>query len=334
MIFVTGGTGLVGSHVLLKLVEKGYLFKALKREKSSLSVCRSVFKYYNQEESFLKINWVNGDITDIISLEELIVDCDQILHCAAIVSFNTADYNLMRKVNVEGTKNIVNTALNLGIKKLGYVSSIATLGRNSTNDTVDEECHFKFSKKESYYAISKYYAEQEVWRGSQEGLDVIIINPSVILGPGNWNRGSSQIFKKIFNGLIFYAPGSTGYVDVFDVSEALLELFFSDIKNERFILNGKNLSYRECFDRIALCLGKKKATIKVTPFLKSVAWRVEKLRSFFTGNAPLITRETANSSMRRHSYSAKKIKNKIGFEFTDINDTIKKYCAWFISDFQ
>jgi len=332
MIFVTGGTGLVGSHILLKLSEDGNPFKALKRLSSSLNICKNVFLKYNQAELFRRINWVDGDINDIPSLEIAIQNCDYILHCAAIVSFYPSDIDLLKKVNIEGTANVMNVALSSSIKKVGYISSIATLGRNSTEGIVDEDCHFTATNLDSNYALSKYYAEQEVWRASQEGLDVVIINPSVILGPGDWAKGSSQIFQRIYKGLRFYSTGSTGYVDVVDVANCLITLLFSDIKNERFIVNGANLKYRDIFDRIALVFGKPKATIKVSPLLKEIAWRLEAIRSFISARKSLITKETANSAMTNNSYSTEKLIKIIGFVFTDIDITIKRYCNWYIKD--
>ena len=332
MIFVTGGTGLVGAHVLLRLAQKKKRFKALKRESSSISVCKKIFNYYNSDDLFNEIQWVEGDLNDIPSLEFGMQDCDLLLHCAGLVSFSSEDINLLKKVNIEGTANVMNVALSSGIKKASYISSIASLGRHSTNKIVDETCYFKNTKKDSNYARSKYFAEQEVWRASAEGLNVVIVNPSVILGPGDWTKGSSQIFQTIYNGLKFYTNGSTGYVDVVDVAEAAIKLLFSDIKNERFILNGKNLKYRDCFDKIADYFGKPKATIKVTPFLKEIAWRFEAIKSIITGNKPLITKETANSSMTKCVFSSEKIKNQLNFKFTDIDITIKKYTELFIAD--
>ena len=180
--------------------------------------------------------------------------------------------------------------------------------------------------------MSKYYAEQEVWRASQEGLDIVMVNPSVILGPGDWKKGSSQIFQKLYKGLKFYTTGSTGYVDVVDVANSLIALLFSEVKNERFIVNGANLKYRDCFNSIADGFEKPHATIKVTPFLKEVAWRVEMLRAMITGGKPLLTKETANSAMTSSEYSTAKIEQAIDFQFTPIEQTIKKYCAWFIAD--
>ena len=332
MIFVTGGTGLVGSHILLRLAKEGISFKALKRETSSLQICENVFFHYAAKDLFTKINWETGDVNDIPSLEKAMEDCSRILHCAAIVSFHPAEVELMRKVNIEGTANVVNVALSKGIKKLGYVSSIAALGRNSTVGIVDEECYFKATKLDSNYALSKYYAEQEVWRASQEDLDVVIVNPSVILGPGDWDKGSSQIFQKIHSGLKFYTTGSTGYVDVIDVANSLVDLLLSSVRNERFIVNGANLKYRDCFDRIAIALGKSKASIKVTPFLKELAWRFEAIRSFITSKTPLLSRETANSAMTDGAYSTEKIKKEIDFQFTEIETTIQKYANWFLAD--
>mgnify|MGYP003956575361 CR=1 FL=1 len=332
MIFVTGGTGLVGSHVLLKLSQQSKELKALKRASSSLDFCKSIFTYYNADALFAKINWIDGDVNDIPSLEEGMKQCDLLLHCAGIVSFSLSDIELLKKVNIEGTANVMNVALTSGIKKAGFVSSIAALGRNSTVGVVDEECHFKATKLDSNYALSKYFSEQEVWRASGEGLDVVIVNPSVILGPGDWTKGSSQIFEKIYKGLNFYTNGSSGYVDVIDVAESIIQLLVSDVKNERFIINGANLKYRDCFARIAVALGKTKATIQITPFLKEIAWRVEAVKSLITGKTPLITKETANSAMTNSAYSTVKIEDTLGFQFTDINVTINKYANWFIVD--
>jgi len=332
MIFVTGGTGLVGSHILLKLSQDNIPFKALKRSNSSLKVCKDVFTHYNAHQLFNKIIWVNGDVLDVPSLENAMIDCDNVIHAAAMVSFHNEDIEMMHKINVEGTENIMNVALFMNINKVSYISSIASLGRNSTEEIVDENCHFKVSKKESNYSLSKYYSEQEVWRASQEGLDIVIINPSVILGPGDWNKGSSQIFKKLYKGLSFYTTGSTGYVDVIDVANCAIQLLLSDIKNERFIVNGENLKYRKLFDMISEKFGKKKATIKVTPLLKGIAWRIEWIRSFITGKKPLLTKETAISAMKNSSYSTQKIKDAIGYNFTPIEKSVEKYCQWFLKE--
>lgn len=332
MIFLTGGTGLVGAHILLKLTENGQKVKALKRKTSSLQVVENIFSHYQKSDLLQSVQWINGDLTDLFSLEEGMNGCNAVIHCAAIVSFNSKDFDNMMKHNVEGTANVVNQCLSHKIKKLGYVSSIATLGASEGNKPKTENDYWKDSKSNTQYAISKYLAEQEVWRGIEEGLDSIIINPSVILGPGDWSRGSSQMFEKVWSGLKFYSTGSTGYIDVLDVAECLIKLMESDFVNERFILNAEQMKYRVLFDEIAKNLNKPKPHIKVTPFLKEVAWRVEWLKSIFTNKSPLVTKETANTAMKNKSFSNEKIVNALNYKFIPISDSIKRYSKWFLEE--
>ena len=332
MIFVTGGTGLVGAHILLKLAKNSRNFKALRRKRSSLEVCKKIFEHYNEVDLFNNINWVIGDINDLISLEEGMEDCTEVIHAAGLVSFYPKDTNRLREINIEGTENIVNTCLDLGVKKLAYVSSIATLGKEPVNEHIDEECYFTFKKNESNYALSKYYAEQEVWRASQEGLDVVIVNPTIILGPGDWKKGSSQVFQKAYNGLSFYTSGSTGYVDVVDVARATIALLNSKIVNERFVINSENMSYKLFFELLAKEFCKPKASIRARSYLIGFIWRFEAVRSFFTRRKPLITKETAISAMTNRSFSNKKIISTLEFQFTPIEKSIKKYCSWYKKD--
>ena len=331
MIFVTGGTGLVGSHILLKLSEEKIPFIALKRKNSSDDVCRNVFKNYNTENLFEKIEWVIGDVNDITSLEDGMKNCTKLIHAAAIVSFHKEDNTLMNKINVEGTKNVMNVAASKGFKKVSYISSISAIGKKP-NEIIDENCEFEYSRNEQNYSLTKHFAEQEVWRISQEGLDVVILNPSVILGPGNWNKGSSQIFQKIHQGLKFYTEGSTGYVDVRDVASCCIKLLLSDIKNERFIINSENLKFRSVFNLIADGFKKPKPSIKVTPFLKEFAWRMEAFRSFFSGKKALITKETTDTAMSNSLYSSKKLDNALGHKFIPIKKSIIDYCNWYLKE--
>ena len=332
MIFLTGGTGLVGAHILLKLTENGQKVKALKRKESSLTVIENIFSHYNKVDLLQSIQWIDGDLLDLFSLEEGIKGCHTVIHCAAIVSFDPKDFEKMMKQNVEGTANIVNLSLEHNINKLGYISSIATLGSVEENKVRTEDDYWKESKSNTQYAISKYLSEQEVWRGIEEGLNSVIVNPSVILGPGDWTKGSSQMFEKVWSGLKFYSTGSTGYVDVLDVAECLIKLLNSAIINERFILNAGQMKYREVFDTIAENLNKPKPHIKVTPFLKELAWRVEWLKSIITNKSPLVTKETANTAMKNKSFSNQKIVDALGYEFIPISESIKQYSQWFLEE--
>ncbi len=331
MIFITGGTGLVGAHLLLDYSLKGRKIKALKRVNSDLSLPKKIFRHAKKLNLFENIEWVEGDVLEITSLMDGMIDCKEVIHAAAFVSFSPKETEEMYSINVQGTENIVNACLALNIQKLGYVSSVSTFNREDEDTLVTEENYWKSSSKNTNYGISKYLAEQEVWRGIQEGLNAVIINPSVILGPGNWNNGSSQLFLKVWNGLKYYTSGGTAYVDVKDVSKSMIELMESTIINERFIISSENIKYRTLFDWIAENLDRKKAHVAVTPFLKEIAWRVEYVKSKISGRNPLLTRETANQAMKTTRYSNQKIKD-FGISFTPVKESVKTYSKWFIEE--
>jgi dihydroflavonol-4-reductase len=300
MVLVTGGTGLVGGHLIAMLLIEGQQVRALKRAGSNMQLAETILgKSFNSP----LLQWIEGDVLDVYSLTEAMQHVTHVYHAAAVISFQPADVASMMKINVEGTANVVNAALSCGIKKLCYVSSIAAIGRALPGETVTEKTTWKASANNSNYAISKYGAEREVWRGTIEGLDAVIVNPSVIIGPGDWNSGSSKMFKKAYEGLKFYTDGINGFVDVRDVCRSMILLMNSTIKNERFIVSSDNVSFRA----------------------------FEALRSFFTGSRPLITKETARSASQCYFYSSEKIIRETGFSFISIPESIKETCAVFIS---
>jgi dihydroflavonol-4-reductase len=333
MILVTGGTGLVGSHLLQALARDGKPVRAIKRASSDMGMVRRVFDLYSPEpeKDFSLIEWVEADLMDIFSLEDAMEGVEEVYHCAAIVSFLPGDRKKLLKVNTSGTANVVNAALEKKIRKLCHVSSIAALGRpENQSDLIDEKLVWKTSKNNSNYAVSKYGAEREVWRGTAEGLDAVIVNPSIILGVAGPSQGSSRIFNAVWEGLKFYPLGKNGFVDVRDVVRAMILLMNSDICNERFILNVNNIEYKTLFDLMAVSMGKPGPSIKVSPMLSGLAWRVEKLRSMISGVKPLITRETARTAVQQNRYSNEKIRKELGFEFTPIEETIGHFCRIFL----
>ncbi|MCD4747372.1 MAG: NAD-dependent epimerase/dehydratase family protein [Bacteroidales bacterium] len=334
MILVTGGTGLLGSQLLLDLVKSGKKVRALKRNKSKTDIVHKVFSYYfdKPEAMFEKIEWVEGDILDIFSLKDAINGIKEIYHCAAIVSFNPDDKESMIKTNIEGTANIVNVALGENIRKLCYVSSIAALGRADNDGIINEDTIWRTSGKNSAYAISKYGAEREVWRGIEEGLDAVIISPSIIIGLSDNNKGSEELLSTVWNGLKFYTKGVNGFVDVRDVTKLMLLLMQSNIKNERFVVSSENLSYKQLFNMIAENLGKNPPSIKAGYLLSEIAWRVERLKSFISNTKPLITKETARTANQKYYYSNEKIINALNFEFMPISKSIKDACKLFLSN--
>lgn len=334
VILVTGGTGLVGSHLLYDLAKAGKKVRALKRAGRSITDVEKVFRFYSADSDTLlkQIEWVEGDVTDIYSLLDAMEGVADVYHAAAVISFWKSEHVLMEKVNVEGTANVVNAALEKNIRKLCHVSSIAAIGRPEHPAKITEKLVWKSSPQNSIYAITKYGAEREVWRGSEEGLDVVIVNPGIIIGPGSWNTGSTTIFPVAYKGIKFYTEGVCGFVDVRDVSRAMIQLMESDIKNERFILTSENINFRDFFNLIHDVLQRPKPVIKAGKLMTGFAWRAEKIRSMITGRKPVITKETAIASHQQNYFSNKKIREKLGFEFIPVKQSVEETAKLFLQD--
>ncbi|WP_297089022.1 NAD-dependent epimerase/dehydratase family protein [uncultured Draconibacterium sp.] len=340
MIFVTGGTGLVGAHLLFELCKAGENVRALKRSTSNLSQVLKTFNYYasNARELFDCIEWVDGDILDYYSLEKLLKGVTQIYHCAAIVSFETKERQRMISNNVEGTANLVNAAIENNVEKLCHVSSIAALGKLQNGNFVTEETNWVPSKKNSGYSESKFFSETEIWRGIEEGLDAVVVNPSIILGPANWESGSAKIFKTVSDGMKFYTKGVTGFVDVFDVVRPMIQLMhesnFEKCKNQRYILSAENLSYQNVFTQIAVAMQKTAPTVWATDWLLSLVWRAAKVVSIFTGKPSLITREAATGRNEVNNFDGSKITRQIGYSYRPVGESIKQTAAFLAADIE
>lgn len=330
MILVTGATGLVGSQILYDLASSGKKARALRRKESKMNLVDRLFN--NNPQYIENIEWFVGDVNDPFSLEDAMQDVITVYHSAGFISFYRSDRNKLLKINVEGTANVVDIALKTGVNRLGYVSSVAALGRKSGEKFINEDAWWKTSKLNSNYAISKYGGEREVWRGIEEGLSAFIINPSIIIGAGNWSNGSSQMFSQVWKGLSFYTDGVTGFVDVRDVSKAIILLMEKGISNERFIINSENLPYRNVFDTIAEKLDRPKAKIKVNKFLAEIGWRSEMIKCFFLQRKPMITKETARNGLMQWYYSNEKIKKEIGIEFISIDKAVNDVCESFLEE--
>lgn len=328
MIFVTGGTGLLGAYLLLELTQKDQEIRALKRSGSSIRIVENVFKTNHPDSDHLlkRICWVDGDVQDIFSLEEAIEGVDYVYHCAAIVSFDPKDRSKMMQINIEGTANVVNTCSHKGVNKLCHVSSIAALGRDELGGETTEKTSWKSTRQNSNYAISKYGGEREVWRGIEEGLKAVIVNPSIIIGMGDPGKGSSKLISTIDGFSKFYSNGVNGFVDVRDVASAMITLMESNIVNERFIINGGNFSYKTLFELIALNLNKSKPRYAIPNLVLATWWRIEKFRSLLTGSTPIITKETARTSKHQHYYSGKKLTEETGFTYRPFEETIAEAC--------
>lgn len=311
---------------------QGKNIKALRRASSDMSEYDFIFKFYfdNKSTPTGTITWAEADILDVSSLEQAMQGINEVYHCAAIVSFHQKDKKRMMKANEEGTANVVNCAIEAGVKKFCHVSSIAAIGRSTTTNQVDERTRWVTSNKNSNYAISKYKAEMQAWRGWAEGLNMVVVNPGVIIGPGKWHRGTGKLFQMVWNKLPFYTHGVNGYVDVRDVVKAMILLMQNNCFGERYILVGHNMENKYFMHTCAELMGKRKAFIRVNAFLATCAWIFSAIASLITRKPPFITRETAKASLNRYFYSTDKIQKRLSFQFTPVDQTLQYICNHFL----
>lgn len=332
MVLVTGGTGLVGAHLLYQLTSQGQLAKALKRETSDVQTVKNIFKFYpdkNTDDLFNTIKWVDGDITDYDSIITALDGVEKVYHAAAYVSFNPRMKKKVFFINNEGTTNLVNACIEKGVKKFCHVSSIGALGSTANGLPVDEETSWHSHKKRSNYSQSKFNSEMEVWRASKEGLPVVVINPGVILGPGQHTRSSGTLFHQAKKGFKLYPPGSNAFVDVRDVAKAMVLLMESNIENERYILTSENIPFKTLLNMIASEMNVAKPKYLVPRWIAELGWRLDNVRSILTFKEPFLTKESVRASYSHSKYSSKKFSSQLDYSFIPIEKTIEKTCKWF-----
>ncbi|QXP60327.1 NAD-dependent epimerase/dehydratase family protein [Olleya sp. HaHaR_3_96] len=332
MILVTGGTGMVGAHLLFHLLNDQQSVRAIYRNKKKFETVKRIFGYYTDtpEQLFNQIEWIAADLNDIPSLTEAFIDIDYVYHCAAFVSFEPNKFELLRKTNIEGTANIVNFCIAQHVKKLCYVSSIAAIGTPAIEiNLITEETEWNTEFDNSVYAITKYGAELEVWRGTQEGLDAVIVNPGIIIGPGIWNYGSGSLITMVSKGMSYYTTGSTGYIDVNDVVNCMVQLLKSDIKNERFILVSENLTFKDFIYNTAEHLGVKAPKKKASALLLAIGWHLDWLKHKLTGKRRLLSKQTAQSALSTSQFSNAKIRTALDYKFKTINSSLKDTTTYF-----
>jgi dihydroflavonol-4-reductase len=324
MILVTGASGFVGSWITKRLSEEGGSIRALYYKNIPTDIMRS----------WPGVEWLEADLLDVYTADEVMQDITEIYHCAAIVSFNPRRREEIIHSNTEITANLVNAALDAGVRKLIHISSVAALGRDGSNKEITEDAQWEESSLNSGYGLSKYAAEMEVWRGIGEGLEAAILNPGIILGepfnPAGWDEGSAKLMRIVNNEFPFYTGGITGFVDVHDVVSAAIGLMSSDVTGERFILTEGSHPFRSIFTMMAEALGKKPPRFSANSLMSGLVWRLSSIKSLFTGKAATITRETARNAQAKSFYKKDKIMNALpGFQYTPIQETIRRMAASF-----
>lgn len=320
MILVTGASGFLGTHLLAELIPLSIPIRAL-------------YHKHRPEWNHPNVEWYACDLLDSCAVADALKGVDTVFHCAAIVSFDHKDQHRVVEHNRTATAHLVDEALDAGVHRLVHVSSIAALGRALTHtDPITEETHWQESSNNSAYAIGKYYAEMEVWRGMAEGLNAVIINPGIILGEShNWDEGSAALIKTAYNELAWYTEGVNGWVDVKDVARAMVSLMNSHITEERFILTEGNHTYKDIFTLMAGALGKKAPYRKAGKWASGMLWRLMALKRLFTGKRSNITRETARTAQAKCFYdNSKWLQAMPEFNFTPIQDTIQRMAGTFL----
>ncbi len=332
MILITGSTGIVGTRLAFDLLHAGESIRAMKRPDSDLTFVKRVFEFYDGTqgaELFNRLEWIDGDVLDIQSLEMAMVGVSHVYHCAALVSYSARDAEKLLQINGDGTTNVVNAAIEAGVVKLCHISSVSTLGKNTDGSPSTERTSWKRSQNNSVYGLSKYLAEREVWRGTAEGLPAVIVNPSIILGPSKPMQSSGMLMALLQKGIPYYPGGTAGYVDVRDVSRMSITLMESDVVNEKFILSSENLPFRQLLNTAAETFGNKPPHFAVKPWMLGLAWRALALGSSFTGKVPRITKETAKSASIKNAYNNEKVRRQLNTEFIPVSSSLSDLRGFF-----
>jgi dihydroflavonol-4-reductase len=347
MILVTGGTGFVGAYIICRLLKQGKKERATRRTNSRMEEFEMICTVNGISSIELEnLSWHHADILNTVELEDAFKGVDEVIHAAAIVSFLPGDKYKLLQNNITGTANMVNLSIDLGIKKFGYLSSVAALGRKAEDKKtapgsiptaigenisyIDENTKWEESEHNTNYAVSKYQSELEVWRGAAEGLNVVILNPGIIIGACDFSRNTGKMFDMAYHGLKFYTPGITGFVDVRDVAQVITVLMDRDIFNERFVMVGGNLEFRKLYELAAGALNKPKPVYDTPRWMAGLGYRAFGLMSKFTGKPPLITKETTNAAYNKFFYDNSKIRKTLNFEFTPLEETIRWTCEWYL----
>jgi dihydroflavonol-4-reductase len=315
MILVTGATGFLGSEVALQLLQQGNHVRCTRRAHSLIP---NILLPY-------QIQWTEADMMDIFALEDALAGVTQVYHCAAWVSLKEADKKPMINTNVTGTANLVNLCMLLNIRMV-HVSSVAAIGLARRGDLITEKHYLDQAAETDGYAISKLESEMEVWRGIAEGLNAVVVNPSIIIGANAGTAGSGQLFETVRKGLKFYTEGSCGFVDVEDVAKCMIALMNTKTTGERYIVSAENREYQPLTTEIAECFGVEPPARLAKPWMMSIAWRASKLVGVLTGKNPPIDKISAQAATMIRNYDNSKIKKATGIEFKPISKTIKEVC--------
>lgn len=316
MILVTGATGLIGRYFVDLLLKKGFTVRAMIRNESD----KQKFQIHPE------LSFIVADLLDYFSLQMAVNGVEYVINAAGVVSFDFSAKKSLYLTNVEGTANLVNVLLEKkNLNRLIHISSIAAVGRDLTNKIVDEDTKWTNSDLNSEYAISKYQGELEVWRGVEEGLNAVVFNPSIVLGQGDWTKGSLALFE-IAKTKSVYPDSSFNYVDVRDIGKVLLEALKNDVcLGERYILNAGEVPFSDFYKKVRSRTDVAKEATKVPlKSLRVLSWIGSFLDRFF-GVQIGMNKYLYNNLKNRFEYRTDKVFSLLSMEFHTLDETID-YC--------
>ena len=321
MILVTGATGFIGSHLMCHLAEKDIFPVAMYRHESNKKRVWKLFqfKFTDAEERYDKITWRKGDFRDFPSLDAVFEGISHVYHCAGYISLAQRDVKKLLEINEKGSAYLVDLCLSHSIKKLIYISSIAALGNDPSASIIDENTPWDKNTDKTPYAYSKYGGEMEVWRGMEEGLNAVIINPAIVLGKGSPIEIILQRFKK---GLRWYTPGNKAFVNIQDVIMVMDELMHSNIKGERFILVAENWTGKAVAQNILKAGNYNLSVISIPKGFFYFFWALEYLIEFLGIRKRFLTSAMIKGQYHQKIINGEKIKLFIDFGYSPISKLI------------
>ena len=325
MIFaITGANGFLGVHIIHHLLKNGHTVRAIMRPSSSLAEFNKVKECYDLSPvEYDNLTWHPCELFDIVGLQESFNGVDYVMHLAGVISYLKRDFKKLFRINHSYTAHVVNVAMHVGVKKLLYCSSIAAISKKGNASLVTEDAEWDNELPHSNYGFTKHLGECELWRAQEEGLSVVAINPGIILGYGDWNKGSNQLFKNASSGFPFYSNGVTGWVGVKDVARIAEQLCLSDITGERFIVVSENKCFKEVADYMTKALGTKNPSIEIKGFLYKAVYGIMVIKEFL-GLRGMLSKETVRASVSQNYFDNAKIKKALNFEFENIEEVVKE----------